>query len=407
MTTYLITTDNSPGVRAALLKVCTKVGIPGGLHDLLIVESAASILTLKSVQGVIDVEEDGESTVDDNNDNNNSIQQLPSNWFLPALSRTPEQYRYEKTGKGVDIYILDSGVNYKHPEFENRVVNLWSFDNRAFGDGVKSAAHGTMCASCAGGKEHGAAKEVTIVNVRFDFKYSTTIKALDIILKHHIDKAPDRPSILSMSFSGVSKSAHKKAIATLIDNGIVCMASTGNSGEPYSRFPAGNDIVIGVSALEQVNNDVLDLRPAGYSNYNLGTDVWAPGNNGVAAAHDSNGTQKASGTSAACPVAAGVMAMHLEGTLKLVDRKGVVSVLEQFLSECTRDTPMTGKYAQSTTKLVSTDPNGSNEHQEKSPMPLPVPTVRPPSAQKKSSNARSKILIGGVIVAIILAVILL
>jgi len=356
MTTYIITTDGSVAVCKALLEVCTKVGEPGSLHNLLIVESNSSINTLKEVAGVIDVEEDGYAEVDNESSSSYKVQQSPRNWFLPALSRTPGQYHYDKTGKGVDLYIMDSGVNYTHPEFENRVVNLWSFDDLAVGGDVRSPEHGTMCAGCAGGKEHGVAKEVTIVNVRFDFKYSNSIKALDVILTHHLNKAANRPSILSMSFSSLAQTAYKRAIAALIDNGIVCLASTGNSNESAARFPAGNDIVIGVSALERVNTNVLVLRPASYSNYNQGTDVWAPGHNGIVADYNNNGTQTASGTSAACPVAAGIIAMHLESTPKLVNRAGVEAAIASFLTECTQDVEMTGKYSQSTTKTVSSMP---------------------------------------------------
>jgi len=156
-----------------------------------------------------------------------------------------------------------------------------------------------------------------------------------------------------MSFSSLAQTAYKNAIAALIDNGIMCLASTGNSREATARFPAGNDIVVGVSALERVGGNVLNLRPVSYSNYGEGPDVWAPGHNGIVADYNNNGTQTASGTSAACPVAAGIIAMHLEGTSKITTRAGVEAAIESFLTECTQDTEMTGKYAQSTTKTVA------------------------------------------------------
>lgn len=377
MTTYIVMTDGSPGMRETLLDACTKVGKPGPMGKLFIVESDAPIHTLETIPGVVDVEEDGELTPDELDEPDVQTQKNPENWFLRALSQDEDNYTYTRTGEGVDLYIVDSGIWYHHDEFEDRVVNLWSFDNEAYGSGMKSPHHGTMCAGCAGGKEHGVAKRVTLYNLRVNWTTANGLKAMDVILKHHLEKGDDRPSIVSMSFSTKNSYAYRYAMQQLIDHGVVCMASTGNYREAEARFPAGNDIVMGVSCLRYMYDDVNRLYPAPYTNYGKGTDVWAPGHNGTVAAYEHQGTQNANGTSAACPVAAGIMAMYLEGSRKPTTRQEVVNILEGFRRTCMRPFSLEGKYSD-TLPLVTTS---LFDHPVVIPHPIPEPPKPSPTPE--------------------------
>ena len=388
MTTYIVVTDGSPGVREALLRVCTKVGKPGSMERLLIVESDETAQVLESVPGVVNVEEDGDIEPDLSTPDVYS-QKNPENWFLNALSQDDDEYRYTRTGEGVDLYIVDSGVWDEHADFEDRVEHLWSFDDRPYGDGVKSDYHGTMCAGCAGGKEYGVAKRLKMYSLRIDWSRTTSLKAMDVLLKHHLEKGDDRPSVLSMSFSTGNSYAYRYTMKNLIDAGIVCMASTGNDQEDVAKYPAGNDIVIGVSCLGKIFGDIRRMVPAPYSNYGEGTDVWAPGHEGPVAGYMHQGTMSASGTSAACPVAAGIMSMYLQGSRKPTTREEVVGIVDGFLRVCARPISLTGRYVNSTpltvTSLFDNDvvlpPIVKEPVPEPEPEPIPdpepVPTPEP------------------------------
>ncbi|HWW62368.1 MAG TPA: S8 family serine peptidase, partial [Thermoanaerobaculia bacterium] len=86
-------------------------------------------------------------------------------------------YTYNRTGAGVRIYIIDSGIS-SLDDFGNRVVNgytnsYWdagyygmqpNFDDAYCDSNYR--CHGSKVASIAGGNTYGVAKEATIVNVR-------------------------------------------------------------------------------------------------------------------------------------------------------------------------------------------------------------------------------------------------
>lgn len=405
---------------------CTKVGTPRSIKDIYIVESILDIEEIRSIYGVISVEYDEDDEPDDSGINaihEAFVQENPKNWFLPALSNTENRYEYPADGSGVDIYIIDSGIYYHNNEFENRVENLWSFDNKAFGEDVNKHYHGTMAAGCAAGKKYGVAKGATLINLRTNWKNSTTLKAMDMVLYHHLNKSDDRGSVLSMSFSSTASWAYKHAISKLIDNGIVCFASTGNYQEPEARFPAGNDIVLGVSCLAQ-GDKPGEMKPAVYSNYGEGTDIWAPGHNGIVAEYGSvDGVMPASGTSAACPVAAGVMAIFLTGSKKLVNGNEVSQCIREFMLKSTKQIFLKDeydrKYSTYDSRVVSTQfdfsifkmgPAVEPEPPILEPEPEPPVTTPPKEIDpkpKKKDNSKKKLIIGGIIVvSLILGVLL-
>lgn len=375
MTTYIVVGDGSD-IRDRLLEACSKVGKPGPLGKIYIVESDAPIHILKSIPGVEDVEEDGDVEPDEDPlPPEVKVQENPDNWFLKTLAQDRSDYCYTRTGKGVDLYIIDSGI-WPHEEFEDRIVNLWAFDNKAYGEDVRSHHHGTMCAGCAGGKVHGVAKEVTLVNLRTNWTSSDTLKAMDNVLKHHLEKPNDRGSVLSMSFSSTSSYAYRYAIGELIDNGVVCLASTGNNREDAARYPAGNDEVLGIACMGHVSGDPMRLQPASYTNYGDRTDMWAPGHNGTVAGYNKE-VQNANGTSAACPVAAGVMAMYLEGSAKLTSRKEVLDAITGFFSNCLTTVDLSGQYKNTTPLIVTTLFNNAIFKPFPEPEPEPIPTPEP------------------------------
>jgi len=86
------------------------------------------------------------------------------------------------TGKGVRVYIVDSGVQGSHDDFGGRVVNghtslerdecasCQAVNGILPADGTGCSGHGTHVASTVGGLKYGVAKEVTIVPAFTCFK---------------------------------------------------------------------------------------------------------------------------------------------------------------------------------------------------------------------------------------------
>ena len=69
-------------------------------------------------------------------------------------------------GNGNDIYILDTGINPNHIEFNGRLGKSISFVNDRYG-WSDCNGHGTHCAGTAGGTQWGVAKKVYYIALEF------------------------------------------------------------------------------------------------------------------------------------------------------------------------------------------------------------------------------------------------
>ena len=314
---------NHPSVRGKLAKH-GKPGQPQSLNTVIIFKTDLSKEQVEALDGVNNVEEESFDTPFDI-----GVQERPISWFLPSASNSMPDYKYHKTGAGVAIYIMDSGIRLDHREFRGRdIKTIYSYDGLDFGGDVDGPDHGTMAASCAAGNEHGIAKGATIYNLRYNWTSTAGIKALDTMLTHHMTH--NMPSILSMSFSSTSN-IYDSVFTTLVNRGVVLVASAGNYDEPHPRFPAMRDDVIAVAACD--NNLYPSVWGGGQAtNYGPEVDIWAGGTGGVAASIVSTtATQWAGGTSSACPLVAGNLALILEGYDKLINFKEVMDTKSVLL----------------------------------------------------------------------------
>ncbi|THW82411.1 hypothetical protein D6D18_08421 [Aureobasidium pullulans] len=108
-------------------------------------------------------------------------------WHLQALSAGQKldnirdsgpatQIKYNNTvggGQGVNIYIIDSGVDVEHRLFQGRARNFHKCyvdtDGECFKDKV---GHGTAVAGCAGARFYGTAQGANIINVKTFFSFN-------------------------------------------------------------------------------------------------------------------------------------------------------------------------------------------------------------------------------------------
>ena len=228
-------------------------------------------------------------------------------------------YTYSSSGTGVTAYIIDSGINYTHEEFNGRASLGYDFvleDEPENTDpnqspGADCLGHGTHVAATVGGITYGVAKNVNLVSVRvFGCNNGTPVSRV-LAAVEWVTANAIKPAVVNMSLGGLADPETEPmtvAIENSINSGVNYVISAGNSYDNACLFsPANVNSAITVGASDISNN------MAGFSNYGECLDVFAPGANILSASHlDNTSSILKSGTSMAAPHVAGVVALYLE-----------------------------------------------------------------------------------------------
>ncbi len=218
-----------------------------------------------------------------------------------------DTYSYRATGAGVTAYVLDTGVWFRHPEFQDRARSGYDFvdDDR---NAIDCNGHGTHVAGTISGKKYGVAKEVEVVAVRVlgcDGRgpFSQVIAGVDWVTSHSAG-----PAVANMSIGGKPNRAVDQAVTTSIDSGIPYAIAAGNdSADACDYSPARTKEALTVGATDKTD------KQASFSNVGRCLDLYAPGVLIRSAWPSDTGiTNTISGTSFAAPHVAGTVALYLE-----------------------------------------------------------------------------------------------
>jgi len=255
----------------------------------------------------------------------NVVADLSVNWALPRIfnrvapfETTVKFYTPIKQEK-TSVYLMDSGINLAHTEFNNNVENLFSIIPNNFDD---HNGHGTSLASAIVGKTVGVTPNfVTVKNVKiFDPAKSTTLEDLVTAFNAIAQDVIANPGVCVVNMSWViSKNTIIEGIIQhLIDNlNVMFVCAAGNSGLPIELVtPASMKTVITVGAVDETNSICA------FTNYNIDAidptlplfgqtalDLFAPGKNVMAASHlDVNAYIASTGTSIAAAYVSAVAA---------------------------------------------------------------------------------------------------
>lgn len=206
--------------------------------------------------------------------------QEPTSRHLARVSRRKKiknSLRYyfddEASGAGVNAYIIDSGIEISHPDFEGRAFEGDDFTNEGTGD---TNGHGTHVAGVVGSRTYGVAKNVDIIEVK-GLKgagmgsLSTIIAALDFAAEHR--RKTRKPGVANLSLGSKRNSILNDAVEAAIDDGLVVVVAAGNSNVDACSFsPASAEGAITVGSIDD-NDDSL----SSFSNWGPCVDVLAPG----------------------------------------------------------------------------------------------------------------------------------
>lgn len=272
------------------------------------------------------------------------------------------------TGKGSLIAVIDSGIEYDHEDFKRDGESIisdksayfetdeytgtvsihkassegWSVlshDYESDGQGGKewvdhgSNVSGSAAASNNGVGTVGIAPGANILALKIDFYDPSIIEAIKYAADNGADvinlslggfDTDDCPSDWRDYASAGTKTVFKDAIDYAYDKGVIVVAAAGNESTDCKSYPACNDHVISVGALEPYT-DKFDSE---YSNYNKSTDtastkgisvditapgsVCAPGIKDPTKSTKTLGYHFTSGTSFSSPIVAGAAALWKE-----------------------------------------------------------------------------------------------
>ena len=218
-------------------------------------------------------------------------------------------YSYTRTGSGVNVYIIDTGIRRTHTQFGGRA--FVGFD--AIGDGRNTSdcnGHGTHVAGTVGGSTYGVAKGVRLFAVRVlncsgQGSTSGVISGVNWVTSNHT-----KPAVANMSLGGGISSSLDTAVRNSIAAGVTYAVAAGNS-----NVDASNSSPARVSEAITVGSSTINDGRSSFSNFGSVVDVFAPGSSITSAWHTSDtATATISGTSMASPHVAGVAARVLQGS---------------------------------------------------------------------------------------------
>lgn len=205
-------------------------------------------------------------------------------------------------GAGVDVYLIDSGIEYGHPDLAPRARP--GFD--AFGgDGSDELGNGTYMAGIIGGTRYGVAKKANLISVKVldaegGGSLDGVIAGIDWVTEH-----ASGPSVVNFVIGLPATEALDAAVRRSIASGVTYSLEAGaDAADLADSSPARvrEGLTVGAS-------DCADAA-ASFSNYGAGLDLYAPGVD-IVSDTPGGGTRTDSGTTAAAAHVAGVAALYL------------------------------------------------------------------------------------------------
>ena len=219
-------------------------------------------------------------------------------WHYNMIN-APQAWTVTEGSPNVKIAVLDTGIDYNHPNLKN-FVDLSLGKSFVGGSVMDKQKHGTHVAGTIAsyGSVSGVMRNATLIPVKVlgdDGRGSNYGIQQGILYAANIDA-----DVINMSLGGGGFSkGMNEACETATNQGVTIVAATGNNSSSSIGYPAAYDSVLAVGAVNQ------QKERAYFSQYGEGLDVMAPGFD-IYSTIPNGGFTKLKGTSMATPHVAGV-----------------------------------------------------------------------------------------------------
>jgi subtilisin len=223
-------------------------------------------------------------------------------WGLVAC-RVPPSLR---SGAGIKVAVLDTGMDLGHPEFTGRQIVSQSFVGQPVQD---LHSHGTHCIGTACGPQLPPGPID-----RYGIAFASTVFAGKVLTNSGSGSTAavlagiewaiaNRCEVISMSLGSQSpvQTAYTAAGQAALDNGLLIVAAAGNFAQPTGS-PANSPTIMSVASLDE------NLTPSSFSDFGK-IDIAAPGRDVFSSVPRPTVHGTKSGTSMATPHVAGCAAL--------------------------------------------------------------------------------------------------
>ncbi|MTJ10534.1 S8 family peptidase [Anabaena sp. UHCC 0204] len=269
---------------------------------------------------------------------------LGGNTWGADMIKAPTAWNNGHTGQGIIVAILDTGVDYNHPDLKNNIwtnskeipgngidddgngyiddVQGWNFDSNN-NNVLDNNGHGTHVSGTIAAENNG----IGVTGIAYNAKIMP-LKVLDAngsgsyssIAKGIYYAVDNGANVINLSLGGNSSNATlESAIEYASSKGVIVVMAAGNNGESIPSYPAryAYNSGIAVGAVDQNNKFANFSNRSGSQEI---TYVTAPGVD-VYSTTPNNQYATYTGTSMAAPHIAGTVALMLSANPNLTENQ--------------------------------------------------------------------------------------
>jgi subtilisin family serine protease len=241
----------------------------------------------------------------------NAVQATPSDplWgqqWGAALTDAPTAWAVTKGSPNVVVAVLDSGVDFSHPDLQGALVPGYDFVNND-ADPTDDNGHGTGVAGIVGARSDngrgvsGFCPRCSVMPVKV---VGSDGSASGLNVASGITWAADHGArVISLSLGGTYSSTVSDAVRYVSEKGVLVVAAAGNNGNSNLFYPAAEPGVVSVAATQRTD------QLFSWSNFGDWVAVAAPGCDMTTIRGGRYG--EFCGTSAATPVVSGLAGLAM------------------------------------------------------------------------------------------------